>query len=197
MSDSRSRWTRHILPTESVQAFVAYWLWLRSSFNQAFRDRGAGLAIEVVHPEAAWNGRSVEWKDLLKRAKRVAPDAFTTLDALASERRFLVDRIQLAVLRMLEPLLESFASGGIERHHRTLTDDDLADFVRAGLRREVVLLSRENDLARVQHARKKAHLPSLNEIPNAILDSLDDLIPGRSADSEPREALSHLIREMT
>lgn len=198
LPESGLKWAKYILSPDGHQAFVAYVLWLRSSFDQLRRDRGAGSAIEVVHEEAEWRGRSAEWADLVERARRATPDVFTALDALMNDRNFVGDRIQVGLGRILEPLLESYASGGIERYHGTLSDDELADFVRAGFLRETILLNRDNDLARAQHAIKRSPSSRSVDDQNGIVDSLQNLLPSHSPKSgEASGALSHLLKLLT
>jgi hypothetical protein len=172
-------------------------LWLRSFFDQVGRDRGAGAAIRVGHPEAEWRGRAVEWNDLVERARRVSSDVFTALDALRNDHNFVVDRIQLVLVRILEPLLESYASGGIERYHGSLSDEELADFVRGGFQREIILLNRENDLARAQRTIEGKTLSRSAGDRNAILDSLQNLIPDDVKRlRKPEGVLSHAMRRL-
>lgn len=61
-------------------------------------------------------------------------------------------RYYLGVLRTIEPLLDAAATGWIERRHVELTDPDFADFIKAGWRREMLLLRREADAVRAQRA---------------------------------------------
>lgn len=197
LANSPSDSVGSVLPSEGQQAFVAYWLWLRSSFNRVLRDHGAGSAVAVTHQEGDWRGRATEWEALLNRTRRVAPDVLTAINAIAAERKFLVDRLHLVIVRLLEPLLESYSSGGVERYHVTLTDDELADFIRAGLRREMILLNRENDIGRAQRAKRLVQRDSSADSANAIIDSLDTIVPGRRSDSEPRDVLSNFIRELS
>lgn len=64
------------------------------------------------------------------------------------------DRIQLAVLRILEPLLEAPESSFVERRLAELIESgDLAKFIAAGITRERILLARPIGRARAQEVR--------------------------------------------
>ncbi|HXT14581.1 MAG TPA: hypothetical protein VN706_03050 [Gemmatimonadaceae bacterium] len=60
------------------------------------------------------------------------------------------DRIALALLRTLEPLLVAEQTGGIERNWRELDEAELRRFVECGLQRELILLTRANSEIRAQ-----------------------------------------------
>lgn len=62
------------------------------------------------------------------------------------------NRVVLAWWRILEPLLDWQESGFTERHWSELSDDEFQRFVEAGLERESILSSRDDDLSRVRGA---------------------------------------------
>jgi hypothetical protein len=61
-----------------------------------------------------------------------------------------VDKIrqEVAVLRVIEPLLEASQSGYVERSWSELSAKERRDFIDAGIRRELILLDRQPALAR-------------------------------------------------
>ncbi len=63
-------------------------------------------------------------------------------------------RVDLAMLRILEPLLEASESAFIERHWRELTADEMRAFIRHGIARERILLNRPPSDERAQAIAK-------------------------------------------
>ena len=59
-------------------------------------------------------------------------------------------RASLAWARVVDPLLDCRDSCGVERCWSELKDDDLEDFIEAGIKREMILLSRSPDVMRIQ-----------------------------------------------
>lgn len=69
------------------------------------------------------------------------------------------ERQEVAVLRVLEPLLEASQSGYVERSWSELSAKERRDFIDAGIRRELILLDREPALARATRiATEGAHV---------------------------------------
>jgi hypothetical protein len=82
--------------------------------------------------------RRDEYRELLRRARRSSPK----FDTFCAERRPAVSpaRRLVAIVRILEPLLEVAESGLLERRWQDLDDQELAVFVNHGLKRERILL---------------------------------------------------------
>lgn len=78
---------------------------------------------------------SQEWKSLENRLKTGRHDKA---------------RARLAFLRVVAPLLATEDTGYIERAWHELSEEELRDFVKAGITREIVLLGRESDIRRAQ-----------------------------------------------
>jgi hypothetical protein len=90
-------------------------------------------------PPTAW--RQSEREDLLKavsnRCRRMLEDFRAFLDRFGHE-----EQAELAIARILDPLVDAPESGFIQRSWRELSTGDLERFVRAGIVREKLLLSR-------------------------------------------------------
>jgi hypothetical protein len=95
-----------------------------------------------------WDRYKLFRGDLRKRC----PEADRKLEELYSHasERFSQDRALIAVLSVVEPLLEYGECSFVERRFTELEPDDLIKFVRAGVARERILLEREPDRARAQ-----------------------------------------------
>jgi hypothetical protein len=102
----------------------------------------AGSHVQM-HP------REVEAQFLMLRA-RALPGCAHELDALCRAMDHDRQRIELAWLRIIAPLLCYRESAFVERSWQELTDAEFRQFVVAGIRREKILLTRPNDLRRAQ-----------------------------------------------
>ena len=63
-------------------------------------------------------------------------------------------RGQLALMRVVAPLIEPEDSGYVERSWREMTVDELRAFLKAGMKRELILLNRSPDVQRAQEIAK-------------------------------------------
>lgn len=195
LPENRAMWGSLILPKDGQFAFVAYKLWIRSWFNRMREEKGAGEAVTVGVPGLVWRGLEHERNVLLDRVRRVAPEVLNDLYALANDRRFLVDRLALALFRTLEPLLDAHSSGGVERHHSELDDQELRKFVKAGFDREMILLlPRSGDVERAQAAEPISVGPAGA---TSIADEIDRELRSRENPGEPRTVIEHAIHALT
>jgi hypothetical protein len=64
------------------------------------------------------------------------------------------DRRELALDRVVAPFLDSRRSDYIERHWTEFSDDELRQFIEAGISRERLLLAREPDMRRAQDVER-------------------------------------------
>lgn len=61
-------------------------------------------------------------------------------------------RVELALYRIVEPLVECRIAGPVERSTGELSPAELRSFIRAGIQRELILMRREQSLARLTPA---------------------------------------------
>lgn len=87
---------------------------------------------------------------LLSRLGKQFGRLFTEFEVWARKKGHREERIELALERVLAPLLECEPSGFVERHWSELRPKELETFVRAGLARERVLLRRAPEVQRAQ-----------------------------------------------
>jgi hypothetical protein len=92
----------------------------------------------------------------IRRLLRTSPRGVLAQSAPAGEG----DRALIAWLRVLEPLLASADAGYVERGWRELSDRELKAFVKAGLRRERILLNRAPRLDRVRRVSDRGAAPA-------------------------------------
>ena len=72
------------------------------------------------------------------------------LTTILLRRGHFTARARLAELRVVAPLLDHGETEGIERRESELSQRELVQFIKAGIRREMILLNRETDIRRAQ-----------------------------------------------
>jgi hypothetical protein len=87
---------------------------------------------------------------MLDRVRREYPRLVETFDNRMRRRGFGPARLLVAHVRVVEPLLESHETGFIERGWDELDRTQQAAFLKAGYKREEILLSRDDDLERAR-----------------------------------------------
>lgn len=88
--------------------------------------------------------------DCRARMREVAPEPLAQFEARAQRLGHDPYRVEVALVRIAEPLVECEESGGMERHFRDLSDDELRRYVTAALRAESILLDRPSVLHKAQ-----------------------------------------------
>lgn len=88
---------------------------------------------------------------LLSSLRKRYPGDWKRLEKRLTTGRHDKARARLAFLRVVAPLLDTEDTGYIERAWHELSAEELHDFVRAGITREIVLLGRESDIRRAQN----------------------------------------------
>jgi hypothetical protein len=145
-----------------MDALSAYVFWLDNSIENIVVP-SAPVATPHAYGARTWDGAELELEKLIARTNAVAPDVFVDLFALVSTRQYAQARHRLAILRTFEPLLAYPVAGGVELHPDELSDADFGDFVRAGYKRERILIQRDADVARAQNAVRRP-LPMVSEM---------------------------------
>lgn len=166
-------WGRMLVAQPTTDAMIAYSSWMDSVRQQMFEDNV--LPSQAIGP-LEWRGTEKELHALVTRSRSVAPDAFLDWEAQMHSSSLFKQRPLIALLRIFEPLLHYGDTSGIERHWLELADDELADFVRAGMRRELILLARDADFTRAERAAEKPlELPTIGKALGRELWRLDHL----------------------
>jgi plasmid maintenance system antidote protein VapI len=97
--------------------------------------------------------RDQERRYLLRKMAELCPSQVRRFLATMERRGMKASpRVALALNVVIEPLLDSHLTGGIERGCYDLTADEFITFVEAGLAREDILLNRSPDGIRAQEA---------------------------------------------
>jgi hypothetical protein len=96
-----------------------------------------------------------ERRRVLDELRSRFPSYFNDLDRYLKERGHVGIRVQRAYLNLVEPLLQGDETGGIERDWSELTDDEQIEFIKAGIKREKILLNRSPDIPRAQEAAQR------------------------------------------
>lgn len=87
---------------------------------------------------------------LIRRLQRQFPKEWQPLQLRITKRGHLKSRAGLAFLRVVEPLSAAEDTWGVERSWQELSDQEMREFIRAGVARERILLDRETDIRRAQ-----------------------------------------------
>lgn len=150
-----------LLPRETVVALRRYDRWLRESAAPAV----LGLDVLSSLVKRPWEAetasatlafRSHELQRLVRVLRRRFPQPFDRFAGEMQRRGHARQRrIALAVARVVAPLLDAGASGGIERDVDELSESELRRFLAAGFARERILLRRAPDVLRAQEALKR------------------------------------------
>ncbi len=99
---------------------------------------------------AAGLERASVLEKLLIRLKKQYPAEWKPLTTFLVRRGHFTARAKLAQLRIVAPLLGDYDTGGIERGESELSETELQQFIKAGIKRERILLDRESDIRRAQ-----------------------------------------------
>ncbi len=103
---------------------------------------------------------------ILRSMRENAPRAFRSLERLIRAREHSKEAERLALDRVVEPFVLSADGGGIERAWGELGEPEKENYVKVALKREEILLKRDNDLRRAQRTQPEAG--------NRFLDALSE-----------------------
>ena len=163
-NDLVNRFHNALISPDAMRIFrEGYQAWVRERFERweerdgpSWRISALNAAVEPIdrHPP--------QRRQMIQGIWRLAHAEFS--DVFAAFRNEMVsrhverERQEVAVLRVLEPLLEASQSGYVERSWSELSAKERRDFIDAGIRRELILLNREPALARATRiATEGAH----------------------------------------
>ena len=104
------------------------------------------------------------------------PKQFEAFKRYLSKQGHSEDRRELALDRVVAPFLDSRRSDYIERHWTEFSDDELRQFIEAGISRERLLLAREPDMRRAQDVERL-----LADDPNYFRDRASWIVRGRKS----------------
>jgi transcriptional regulator with XRE-family HTH domain len=144
-------------------ALARYYVWLDAETEAALagvlRTRRRDLPESEIDFTRAMEGvrsRTERARRLIARLKGEYADERAPLERALIAGGHTDARAQLALARVVSPLLDADESGLIEREQSEFTSRELREFIRAGIKRETLLLKREPDLRRAQGAPQRA-----------------------------------------
>jgi hypothetical protein len=130
----------------------------RNEHNRWLRHWADRAVLEEVPPgdgEPRWRPSAARRRELRRMINRVNRlDANLLLEFIERSRevgRHSKERIAIAVYSIFEPLLQVRNSGYVELGEEELLDPDFLRFVKAGIKRQALLLSRSPDLQRLRN----------------------------------------------
>lgn len=96
-----------------------------------------------------------ELHKLQRRLERRFPSYWTEFKNWLKVSGHFKGRAELAILRVVAPLMDFWDSGCVERHVSEFSDNELRRFIDTGIRREKILLSRAPDVRRVNDIQRE------------------------------------------
>lgn len=166
-NDLVNRFHNALISPDAMRIFrEGYQAWVRERFARFEERDGPSWRIypsgTVASDPAQPLQLAANRRQLIQGIWRIAHAEFS--DVFAAFRDEMVrrhverERQEVAVLRVLEPLLEASQSGYVERSWSELSAKERRDFIDAGIKREMILLNREPALARATRiATEGAH----------------------------------------
>lgn len=94
--------------------------------------------------------RGTQLWQLVQMLRRRFPKEWKPLQSHLTKRGHFNPRARLAFLRVVEPLSAADETWGVERSWREFSDQEIMEFIKAGVARERILLDRETDIRRAQ-----------------------------------------------
>jgi len=141
---------------------AAYADWLRRSERRLFLSIGrrhirteGGVELErAVSGRGRAGEREGEFVALWAIADNRTNGALTAFRRRQVARDHDEDRVDLSLWRIMAPLLEAANTGFVERHWRELSTSEFVAFIKAGIRREEIVLNRPGDAQRIQEVAR-------------------------------------------
>ncbi len=153
IKESTFFWLLAFLPREAHPKLEAVVLSPTAAFRLSEYEAFAARHVSIVNPTF------VKERDrLIVRWRRRFPSEFAPLDHLIDARHHSPEAVELAYDRMAGPFMAVPEGGNIEREWAELEDEEQRRYLRAAIKRELLLLERPNDLARAQSDNSVASL---------------------------------------
>ena len=140
-----------IMPTAALRLYRrGYSAWCRERSLRLVRRRGQAWWREQDKPprpvREPWrvNNINADLSSAYSQARQEFPDLFERLHRFVVRKGIPPERYKVAVTRIVEPVAESSASAYFEPRWMDLTPDQRRRFIKAGITREEILMSREH-----------------------------------------------------
>jgi hypothetical protein len=153
-----------LVSPEAAELVQAFGQWIDAENSRLWERRRLGNTevTRAVEATSGWEEeRQAEFDWLLGRSRSAYPDLFNKFDAFLVSRQHYKPRAELAYARILAPLLNWRESGFVERTWTELSRLERRRFIKAGMVRERILLTRAPDLQRAQQAAERDQLELL------------------------------------
>lgn len=157
-----------------AQRFAAdHKAWMAAE-NERFLERRTVGSSDIAQASQSFAGwefeRIAERVELLAHLRRQLPDLFAGFDRFLVRRQHTAQRADLAYTRIVAPLMDALESGFVERRWQEMKSSELRQFVKAGMQRERILLTRAPDVQRTQEAAERDPLELMSLFSAALVD---------------------------
>jgi hypothetical protein len=142
----------------------AYVVWTSRYVESFPLDGGDRMETVAGRRERVNDAATIGWRrrwDAVSALRAAYERCPRILERFARElvaKRLEGGRVDIAFLRLVEPLIHSAESGFVERHWSDLETPEWRDFLDAGVLRELILLDREEDETRINMVAAGDHL---------------------------------------
>jgi hypothetical protein len=147
---------RCIVSPEARELYAAYRDWVTQEMDRLVTRSSLGRTPvgRALMSVPGWEmERLAEFEAAVQRVKRKCKEACNAFDRFLVRHKHSERRAQLAYYRIVAPLLDAREAGFVERRMEDLQDKELRRFVKAGIQREKILLTRPPD---IQSAKQSA-----------------------------------------
>lgn len=148
----RDFWRRVVLEPDALPRFAIYHAWIRETRRRIVAETYLDRAVSNVLPPQDSDYRSEQRDVLWALIAAYRPHVRNEIEQLALKHT--AERLELAIDRIVEPLLDARRSGFVELDWRELSREKFDQFIDCGWTRERLLLERDDDLRRVAKRRR-------------------------------------------
>jgi hypothetical protein len=151
----RSALERCIVSPQAQELYAAYLEWVSNELDRVVNRSSLGNTAvgRALMSVTGWEiERLAEFEAAVQRVRQKCRVECEAFDQFLERRKHSDRRVQLAYYRIVAPLLDARESGFVERRIDDLSDKELRAFLKAGIQREKILLTRAPAIQSAKHA---------------------------------------------
>lgn len=147
LKDQPTTWAEIVIGKRDMPVYAAHHAWLEVSRRRLQEESHFEKAVFSHRGWDAPQTREEELELVIARARKLCPHVENALERLKKSHEG--ERLHLAMIRIVEPMVQTPELGFVERHWTGLSDAEFRIFVDAGWKRERILLNRLPAHARI------------------------------------------------